>query len=329
MRIPSFVMAALVIGTTASAAQGGAANPVCSDPAFVGPKQDGGDACQRAFDTFAYTTQQYGIMLTAGNMELGRADALGGFPHFRAAIRATGIVLYAPGFETTNIPVRPVTPGDVYTQSYDFATVELDGMLGLFRGFALGATQIGALDAWLSVNVVPGASASGYNVSSQNKVYFGWGGRLGLLQEARVVPGVSVSYFARNMPKATITAADLFGNSISVTNFEMDTHAWSATVGKHFGVVGLILGGGQTYFSSSANVGWTVSNVTPTVQPPIAASATQTQYFGDFSLTLGDVDFVLEIGEVSGSNLTTYNSFDPTSGSSRSFASAAITFGHY
>lgn len=330
MRLPSFVFAvALVFGTSVARAQGGSVDPACTNTAFVGPAQEAGNACQLAFDTFGYTTQQYGILLSAGNMELGRADALGGFPHFRVAFRATGIVLYAPGFENNEIPIGPAQPVSVFTQSYDFATVEVDGMLGLFKGFALGPTHLGAVDAWTSFNVVPGASANSYSITPKNRFYFAFGGRLGVLQESKVIPGVALSYFARDMPKSNIVAGDQNGSSIYVTNFEMDTHAWSATVGKHFDVVGLIVGAGQTSFSSNATVSWTVNNITPSVQPPISASSTQTQYFGDFSLTLGEVDFVLEVGEVMGSTLKTFNSFDPTSGSSRSFASATLTFGHY
>jgi len=330
MKLSSFALgSALVFVTSVGIAQGGPLNPACTDPAFVGASMDGGDACQRAFDSFAYATQQYGILLSAGNMELGRADALGAFPNFRLAFRATGIVLFAPGFQTSNIPIGPAQPGSVYTQSYDYATVEINGALGLFKGFEVGTTRMGAVDAWLSVNMVPGASAAGYKVEPTSKVYVALGGRLGLLAEGKSTPGVAVSFFQRDLPKSNITATDFEGSSIAVNNFSIDTHAWSATVGKHFGVIGLLVGAGQTHFSSKATVSWTVNDTTPAMQPPVSAGSTQTQYFGDFSLTLGRVDFVLEVGEVFGSDLKTYNTFDPHSDWGRSFASAAITFGHY
>ena len=330
MRLPSFVIAgAGLVLVSAAHAQGGPVNPACTDPSVVGSAMQAGEACQRAFDSFGYASQQYGVLLSAGNMELGRADALGGFPHFRLAFRATGMVVFAPGFQTVNIPVGPAEPGSIYTQSYDFATIEINGMLGLFKGFPVGSTHMGAVDAWASLNVVPGASASGYSVTPQSKFYLSIGGRVGLLAEGNGIPGVAVSFFQRNMPKSNVAANDQVGSAIAIHDFKIDTHAWSATVGKHFGVVGLLVGAGQTHFASSGVVGWTVSDTAGAANPTVSASSTQTQYFGDFSLTLGQVDLVLEVGEVFGSTLKTYNTFDPHSDWGRSFASAAITFGHY
>ena len=330
MRLLSLVIAgAVLLAGSRTEAQGGPVNPVCTDPAYVGPAMDAGNACQRAFDSFGYASQQYGVLLSAGNMELGRADALGAFPNFRVAFRATGMVVFAPGFQTSNIPIGPAQPGPIFTQSYDFALVEIDGMLGLFKGFPVGSTHMGAVDAWTSFNVVPGASAAGYSISPQNKFYFAFGGRVGILAEGRAIPGVAVSFFQRNMPKSSVVASDQVGSGIAVNEFKMNTRAWSMTVGKHFDVVGLLVGAGQTHFASSATVGWTIQDTAGTAHPPVSASSTQTQYFGDFSLTLGQVDFVLEVGQVLGSTLKTYNTFDPHSDWGRSFASAAITFGHY
>ena len=321
------VLALLAIGTLNARAQGGSVNPACADAAIVGPGLIGGSACQRAFDSFAYTTQQYAVLLSAGNIEMGRADALGGFPHFRVALHATAMSLAFPAFVSDGIPVGPASATTLSTQSTDFATVAVDGTLGLFKGFDLVFARVGALDLYVSANIVPGTSASGYSVNPSNKLYFAWGGRVGLLQEGKMIPGVGVSYLSRKLPKTTVTASEYFGNTLGVTDLVIDTHAWSVTVGKHFGVVGLLLGGGQTTFSSSGNLTWLVPGNSPSNLPTVTATSAQTQYFGDFSLTFGPVGVVFEIGQVQGSTLTTYNSFDPGVGATRSYASGAVTFG--
>jgi len=329
MRLGSSITFAMLALTLAAQAQGGPIFPPCQDVANVGAGQEAANACQQAFDTFAYTTQQYAIILAAGNIEIGRADALGGFPDFRLALHATGISLFAPSLEVAQIPPGPIASSSIYTQTADYATVAVDGALGIFKGFTLGDLDVGALDAWASLSLIPGKSARGYNVSPSSTAYFAWGGRVGLLQEGKVIPGVGVSYLQRNIPKSKVSAVDVSGNTISVTDLSIDTHAWTATVGKHFGVVGLLLGAGQLHFSSSASVTWDYMSASPPAPVLASATSTQNQYFGEFSLTLGAFDFVLEVGEVLGSDLKTYNSFDPSAGSSRSYASAAITFGHY
>jgi len=319
---------AAVLAATRAAAQGGALNPACSDTAFVGPGLEAGNACAQAFDSFAYATQQYAILLSAGNIEPGKADAVGGFPHFRVALHVTGMSLSAPALKSSEIPPGPATPGAVNTQPTDFATVAADGTLGLFKGIDAGFARIGALDAWASLNIVPGSSAAGYSVTPSQKLYLAWGARVGVIQEGKVMPGIGVSYLVRNMPKSTVIASDLFDNTVYVYDMTIDTHAWAATIGKHFGSVVLAFGAGQTSFSSAANITWSYNGVNPTVEPPVSATSLQTQFFGDFGLSMSGFDIILEVGQVEGSTLETYNTFNPAAGAPRSFASVAVSFGH-
>ncbi|HUO52201.1 MAG TPA: hypothetical protein VMT93_06770 [Gemmatimonadaceae bacterium] len=330
MRIRSFVRGTALLASLAAApafAQGGAVNPACTDTAFVGPAHDGGNACQIAFDAFAYATQQYAILLSAGNLQPGYGDATGGLGHFRIAFNVTGMNLAAPALNTTTINPGPPAAGTVNTQPTDFAIFALNASVGLFGGFDAGIGKMGAIDGWVSLNGVPGASASGYSVSPSKKFYFGWGARIGILQEGKVAPGIGVSYLQRNLPSSTVYATDVLENGFTVVGMKIDTHAWAATVGKHLGAVSLLVGAGQTNFSSSANVSWYLNGQHPTVQPQVTASSMQTQFFGDFGILLGGFGITLEVGQVEGSTLKTYNTFDPTAGSARSFASLTVSFG--
>lgn len=324
----SFVKVSMMLGvlTAPLAAQG--VDPNCENPAYVGAGLEGGNACQQAMDTYAYATQQYATLLSGGNMEIGSADALGGFPKFRVALHFTGMNLVAPALRASGIAPGPAVSSTITTQGTDFVIIAADGMLGLFGGIDLGIAKFGAVDAFVSLNLVPGATAAGYTVTPKSKVYLGYGARVGVMQETKVLPGVGVSYFVRNMPSTTVIATDVFQNAIYVTDLKVDTKAWSATVGKHFGIVSLLVGAGQTTFNSTAGVSWAITGSNGTI-PGMSASSTQTQYFGDFGVKIGGtIDLVLEVGEVTGSELQTFNTFDPASTASRTFASFAITFGH-
>jgi len=90
------LLALLVMIPAAAAAQGGTVNPACSDPAFVGPTLQGGNACQIIYDMFGYGAQQYASAAAGGNQEIGRADAIGGFLSWRVGMQLTGATVDVP-----------------------------------------------------------------------------------------------------------------------------------------------------------------------------------------------------------------------------------------
>ena len=199
----------------------------------------------------------------------------------------------------------------------------------MFGGFDLGVIKIGALDAILNLNVVPALSAGGYKVTGSQKFYLGWGARLGAIQEGKLMPAVGVGYLKRDLPSTNIIASDVLNNTIAVTDMKLNSEAWSVTVGKHLGIFGLVLGGGQTKFNSTGQLAWSVNGINPATIPTISSTSTQTEYYADVDFALGSsVNLALEYGQVSNSDLKTYNSFDPSSGSTKSFFAVLLSFGH-
>ncbi len=322
-------LVALTLMAAVAAAQGGSVNPACSDAAFVGPGLEGGNPCQKAYDMFGYSTQQYANVIAAGNPEIGRADGVGGFPKFRVALELNYSTLVTPALrESGSIATGPAVSTTIPTLSADYIAVQVNGALGLFNGFDLGAVRIGALDAIANINFVPSTTGGGFTVSADHKAYIGYGGRLGVLQEGKVIPAVGVSYIIRDLPKMTLIADDVLNNTVAVSQMKMNTSAWSVTVGKHFKAVSLVLGGGQTKFDASGLLMWSVNGINPTVSPSISATSMQTDFFGDFGVDLGsNVHVMVEYGASSGGQINTFNTFDPSANSTHSFLSAAITFG--
>ena len=329
MAVRPFVLVVALGSATAHAALAQQPAAACKDPALVGATLQGGTACQLGFDTFNYMSPQYSLVSVAGNIEVGRADALGAFPHFRVALHVTGMSMALPAFKASGINPGPAVSSTVPTQGNDYLSFAADGALGLFGGFEVGGLKVGALDAYLSVNIAPTTSAAGYTATPSPKIYFGIGGRLGVLQEGKVIPAVGLSYVSRDLPTTTILGSDFFDNTVAVTNLNVKSHAWTITVGKHFSAVGFVLGGGQTSFSSSGTIAWSVSGQNPVgTLPTTSGSSTQSQYFGDVDFDLGTLQIALELGQVTGSELTTFNIFDPSTSTTRSYFSLAVTFGH-
>jgi hypothetical protein len=316
---------------SASAAAQGTVDPACQDPAFVGPGLPGGDPCQRAVDVFAYATEQYSVLLAGGNPEVGRADALGGFLHFRIYLQGNVQTFYVPAFKEigSGLPTGPAVSSTIPMQTTDFGALTAGGVIGIYGGLDLGVVKIGALDGIVNLNVVPALTAGGYSVQSDHKLYFGWGARFGAIQEGKLIPAVGVAYMQRDLPTSAIIASDVLNNTVAVTNMHLNSSAWSVTVGKHFGILSLVVGGGQTKFTSSGDLMWSVNGINPTTVPTISSSSTQTEYFGDVAFALGSsVSLGLEYGQVSKSDLQTFNTFDPPAGSTKSFFAVTLSIGH-
>ena len=324
------LLALLVMIPAAAAAQGGTVNPACSDPAFVGPTLQGGNACQIIYDMFGYGAQQYASAAAGGNQEIGRADAIGGFLSWRVGMQLTGATVDVPAIKEngSGVELGPAFQQAIPMTSADYIQFSVNGAVGLFKGFDLGVVRVGALDLLAAFNVLPGTSGGGYKLTAGHKIYLSYGGRVGVIQEGKVIPALGVTYLVRDLPTMTILASDVLNNTIAVSQMKMNTSAWSITVGKHFGIVSLVAGGGQTKFDASGLLMWSVNGTNPIVSPPISAASTQTDWFGDFGVDLGsNVQLTVEYGGSSGGQIQTYNIFDPAAGAFHSFLTAAISIG--
>ena len=154
---------------------------------------------------------------------------------------------------------------------------------------------------------------------------FGYGVRVGLLQESLVVPGVSVTWLKRDLPTTDITGS-ASTSTLSVKGLSENTTAWRVVASKSLIVFGLAAGVGQDKYTSSASVqGYVGTQPSPTVSA--SQSLTRTNYFADLSLNLVIFKIVGEVGEVEGGTVPTYNHFDKLPDASRLFGSVGIRFG--
>ena len=283
------------------------------------------DACQKAFDLFQYMAPQLGIALTGGNAILGQGGTLGGLGHFTIEARANLLRGTLPQIDQ----VTPVISGAQRT-TYT-TTSQLLGLpgataaVGIFQGIPLGLTNVGGIDALVAAMYVPNITKSSVSVSTTGGSWkFGYGLRLGLLQESLVVPGVSVTWLKRDLPTTAITGT-ASGSTLSVNDLSESTTAWRFVASKSLVVFGLAAGVGRDKYASSANVSGSVGTQQTTVSA--SQSLTRTNYFGDLSLNLVIFKIVGEIGMVQGGTVPTYNRFDKLPDASRLFGSVGIRFG--
>jgi hypothetical protein len=282
------------------------------------------DACQQAIDLFKFMAPQLGIAITGGNATLGQGGALGGLGHFAVEVRGNLLAGDVPQLQT------PSTTGAVRRTNYPtkrqlLGLPAVDGSLGLFKGLPLGLTNVGGVDLLLSAFYVPKVTADNVTVDPSTSLKIGYGLRLGLLQESLLVPGVSVTYFRRDLPTTTITGTTT-NATLTVRDFDVKTTAWRLTASKNLLLISLAAGVGKDNYDQSATALGTVSGQSSqTVN--LKQTLNRTNYFVDASLNLLLAKIVGELGMVSGGTVQTYNQFDTAPDKSRLYGSVGLRIG--
>ena len=283
------------------------------------------DACLQAVDLYQFVAPQLGLALTGGNATLGQGGTMGGFGHFSIGLRGNVFSGDLPKVNKFPAPrSTTTTPQTLASDKQILGLPVVDAAIGVFKGVPLGLTNVGGIDLLVSAQYIPtyGDSTDDVQIKPRSSTKFGFGARLGLLQESLVVPGLAVTYFRRDVPTTDIT-----GTSDQVTfavkNTSIKTTAWRLVASKSFIVFGLAAGAGQDKYDQSTNVSGTVksqsivvagipvSTGTQNFAVDLAQSVTRTNYFADLSLNLPLFKLVFEGGQVRGASpaITTYNSF--------------------
>jgi len=293
------------------------------------------DACQKAIDLFQYMAPQLGVSITGGNATLGQGGSLGGLGHFTVGLRINAVQGSLP-------QVQNVTPSATGAVSTQFATKTqiipmptVDASIGIFKGLPLAITNVGGIDLLVSAAYLPEFNGSGVSVKVPNgSLKFGYGARLGILQESLLVPGISVSYLVRDLPTINLAGASN-NDSLYVNNLSLKTKAWRVVASKSLLFLGFAAGFGQDKYDASTDIG---AHIAARAVPPIPASnagpvaisqnLTRTNMFADVTMNLLLLKLTGEIGQVSGGTINTFNTFSgKQAADSRIYGSVGARFG--
>ncbi|MBW7935567.1 MAG: hypothetical protein H3C62_18555 [Gemmatimonadaceae bacterium] len=217
----------------------------------------------------------------------------------------------------------------------------IDGAIGIYRGFPLGVTRVGGLDALLTATYIPSAPEGGDVTVTMpgGSTKWGAGVRVGLLQESILVPGLAFSYVQRGLPTITVagssdvsTSAGSAPGSFELRELTMKSNSWRLSASKAFVVLGLQAGIGQDTYDNSVGLDVTVNAAPPVGTQHASAEAShsmkRTNMYIGASLNLFIGKLVAEFGKVSGGSLpAAMNSFGSDAASSRSYFSLGLRTG--
>ena len=324
------VGALMVAGAMPLAAQAGREAQCAGGSAFLD------DACQKGLDVLKFMSPQLGIAVAGGNATLAQGGTLGGFPHFAVTVRANALAGVLPEVGAVSPSTSGAAPSDYQTKNQILGLPQVDAAVGLFRGVPLGLTNVGGVDLLLSANYLPNVSADQITLSTTSSALkFGYGVRVGLLQESLVFPGVSATYMQRDLPAIDLlaTAGD---DSISIEGFGVKTSAWRLVASKNFLVFGLAAGLGQDRYTSTADLSISVNE--PGIPSALTHGSpfpdgfeqklTRTNYFVNTYFNMLLMKVVAEAGMVTGGTVDTYNTFSgKRADDSRLYGSVGLRLG--
>ncbi|MGK2934767.1 MAG: hypothetical protein ACSLFE_05930 [Gemmatimonadaceae bacterium] len=327
-KFASVVIASAVLAAPVAAQQGDP-NPKCTSQ-----QTETQDACQKAVDLFHYLVPQLGTAVAGGAPTLGQGGTLGGLGHFSIGVRVNGVMGKLPQIQEHQPVLSGLRSSTYSTENQIIPMPTADLALGLFGGLPLGITSVGGLDLLVSASYLPAFEADNIKVEIDgSSVKFGFGARLGLLEESLLVPGVSVSYLRRDLPKLDITARAA-NDSLFVRDLDIQTTSWRIMASKSFFMFGIAAGGGKDRYKSSTTVAVSLEPPLPLTTrfagtvPDIEQNVSRTTMFLDLSMNLPFFKIVGEIGQVSGGDVETYNQFDGSKADdSRTYGSIGIRFG--
>lgn len=310
MRISRVAALAAVLAPAGMRAQGGSVSAQC--PSASLDQRVTQDACQKAVDLFQFLAPQLGAAVAGGNAVLGEHSALRGPGHFSLGVRANVMRASIPRMGEHTPSITGATSSSYGIENHFVPVPTVDAAVGLFGGFPVAGSNVLALDALVNVSYVPKISQSNVAVSLPNSsLKLGFGGRLGLLQETFVTPGISVTYLQRDLPTVDVTGT-ISSDQLLVRDIDVQTKAWRVVAGKNLALFSVSAGVGQDRYHTAATSQATINRVGVSVTSSaigVQQSLTRTSYFADAALNLSLLRIVGEIGRVSGGTIDTYNTF--------------------
>ncbi|HUQ46188.1 MAG TPA: hypothetical protein VM033_06030 [Gemmatimonadaceae bacterium] len=327
----SFVIATglLVIGTVTVQAQ--TSCPSTVPTATTAPE----NAKQQAADVFQYVAPQLATAIAGGSPTLGQTSTLGGLGHFSVGVRGTALKGSIPQVNQFPTCYSGKYSATLPTSSQVLPGAGADAAIGIFGGLPLALTNVGAVDLLLSATYIPEFDRSSVRVTlPDGSLKIGYGARIGLLSESILVPGVSLSYMKRDLPTVNLSATSGVADSLFVTGLKLKTTSWRIEASKSLLMFGVFGGVGKDKYESSvdlvrASVGApVVGRTSSSLTPAPSQSLDRTNLFVGLKLNLLIFKLAGEVGQASGGDITTFNSFSGSAANaSRTYASLGVRFG--
>ena len=290
------------------------------------------DGCHKAEDLIAFVGDDIAASATTGNAILGQGGALHSPRSVALSLRTNMMHRATPQLGDATINGQP-TSGAFSAGEGTATSWTADIAMGALQGKRIGETRIGGLDVLGSVMLVPQFTTSGLTVDGGG-LGLGGGLRLGIMEETRTLPGVSLSATMRFLPKFELRSnqpvrlADGTAAQLSIEGLDVDTRGVRLAASKQFWRLSLTGGVGKDWYDVHGKY-----RVVSTDGPDDSGSedawheGTRNSAFASASLALGkSISVGAEAGRLFANGpATTFNTFSAEpSERARTFATVGV-----
>ena len=288
------------------------------------------DACSKARDLATVMTVQLGDgAVASGNAIIGQGGALGNSGRMEASFRARVTSMGSPQFDDvtvrTDATVGSSTFGADAQPTTSFAG---DFAVRVSRGDRVGDTRVAALDLLGGFSITP--HLGGGSVETNGRMLgVSLGARLGILQETKTLPAVSLSGMFRTLPRFSVTSQSMPTDSggtvtLSLNNGDILTTGWRLAASKQLGRFGISGGlGGETY-DGTVDFAVDASSTTGGSETIDITARRNTAFVGG-SLGLGRATLAAEVGSVFGGKVPSMNNtFEESPDAARAYLTLGV-----
>lgn len=314
----------MICGVLASTLAPAAQAQSCTGGAYIA------DACRKTVDLVNFLTPQIATAQAGGNATIGQGGSLGGLGKFVIDLRATAVNGSFPKLD--NVGFSATEASTAFTSAHQFVpAASVNAAIGVWRGYSLGVTHIGGIDALLTVTYLPDLSGGQVQgKASGGNTKLGYGLRVGVLEESLLSPGVSLTYLKRDLPTYTVTGTVQGsglnpGGTIAINNFSIKTSAWRLAASKSLPLLGgLSAGIGQDMYDASSQVAVQV-NGGGSGSGTAGMTMTRRNMFVGAIINLLVAKMVVEVGQATGgSTPALLNDFGSPASKSRTYFTAGL-----
>lgn len=325
----------LAAGATMLGVSGAQAQSSCAIGVPSTQAQATENSRQQAADLFQYLAPQLATAIAGGSPTLGQSSTLGGLGHFSIGARGTAVNGSLPDVASFPTCYTGKYSATLSTSSQVIPGGGADAAIGIFGGVPLALTNVGAVDLLVSATYLPEFDDNDVSVKlPDGSLKLGFGARVGLLSESILVPGVSLSFMKRDLPTVNMRANSSASDSLFVTGLKVKTTSWRIEASKSLVIFGIFGGVGKDRYESSAdevrasvNAG-AFGRANATLTPPPSQKLDRTNLFAGVKLNLLFFKLAAEVGQASGGDVTTFNTFSGSApNASRTYGSVGLRFG--
>ena len=289
------------------------------------------DACRRAEDLVPHIGVQIADASSMGSPTPGDAGALGATGLLSLGVRSTYAAREHARLD--DVPVRG--DGTMANSKFAVATsasgaIAADLVAGAYGGRQFGPIRTGAIDLLMGVSALAGPDGGSLRTTTGSRLGVTIGARLGLVAETRSLPAVSVTAFARTLPRLGVDTDHMTTTrdprdvvSIELRRLDVRTEGLRLAASKKFGRVGLAFGIGRDNYTIASQYTVTVSDTT------LGGGISNTSagmrrgiVFGGMAIPVGKATLGIEGGRLFGGRAPeTFNQFgDRPVNAARNFA---------